>query len=103
MTTSSLAIGASVALILLMLTGSGHCQVGYVRHLSELRIRELPRYREGLDYVAEANKLASFLGRAYCVSCGLTGLYFMLGPIVKIGVCRWHGTTCDKELPMPMK
>jgi len=43
MTTSSLAIGASVALILLMLTGSGHCQVGYVRHLSELRIRELEK------------------------------------------------------------
>ncbi|XP_039232194.1 odorant receptor 82a [Drosophila yakuba] len=61
------------------------------------------RNGEGLDYVAEANKLAFFLGRAYCLSCGLTGVYFMLGPILKIGACRWHGTTCDKELPMPMK
>nr|NP_730794.1 odorant receptor 82a [Drosophila melanogaster]P82986.1 RecName: Full=Odorant receptor 82a [Drosophila melanogaster]AAN13335.1 odorant receptor 82a [Drosophila melanogaster] len=73
------------------------------RKMHEQSASHIPRYREGLDYVAEANKLASFLGRAYCVSCGLTGLYFMLGPIVKIGVCRWHGTTCDKELPMPMK
>ncbi|XP_033166866.1 odorant receptor 82a [Drosophila mauritiana] len=73
------------------------------RKMHEHSASHIPRYREGLDYVAEANKLASFLGRAYCLSCGLTGLYFMLGPIVKIGACRWHGTTCDKELPMPMK
>ncbi|KAH8354538.1 hypothetical protein KR084_000903 [Drosophila pseudotakahashii] len=54
-------------------------------------------------YVAEANKLASFLGKAYCLSCGLTGLYFMLGPIVKIVGSSWQGTTYDRELPMPMK
>ncbi|XP_026838647.1 odorant receptor 82a isoform X1 [Drosophila erecta] len=64
---------------------------------------ETHKIGEALDYVAEANKVAFFLGRAYCLSCGLTGLYFMLGPLVKIGACLWHGTTCDKELPMPMK
>ncbi|XP_017119592.1 odorant receptor 82a [Drosophila elegans] len=64
-----------------------------------------PRKRNGLDvdYVAEANKLASFLGRAYCMSCGLTGLYFMLGPILKIVASNWQGTTYLRELPMPMK
>ncbi|EDW95633.1 uncharacterized protein LOC6535265 [Drosophila yakuba] len=43
MTTSSLVFSASVSLILLMWTGAGHCQVGYVRHLSKLRIRELEK------------------------------------------------------------
>ncbi|KAI8044792.1 hypothetical protein M5D96_000964 [Drosophila gunungcola] len=64
-----------------------------------------PSKRNGLDvdYVAEANKLASFLGRAYCMSCGLTGLYFMLGPILKIVASNWQGTIYVRELPMPMK
>ncbi|XP_043655110.1 uncharacterized protein LOC122621341 isoform X1 [Drosophila teissieri] len=42
MTTSSL-VFASVSLILLMWPGAGHCQIGYVRHLSKLRIRELEK------------------------------------------------------------
>jgi len=41
MATSNLALGVSVALFLLLWAGAGHCQVSYVRHLSELRIKEL--------------------------------------------------------------
>ncbi|EDV42847.1 uncharacterized protein Dana_GF18198 [Drosophila ananassae] len=58
---------------------------------------------DGYGYVAAANKVASMLGRAYCVSCGFTGLYFMLGPIVNIVASKWRGTTYVRELPMPMK
>lgn len=58
---------------------------------------------DGYGYVAAANKVASLLGRAYCVSCGFTGLYFMLGPIVNIVASKWRGTTYVRELPMPMK
>ncbi|KAH8374528.1 hypothetical protein KR200_000558 [Drosophila serrata] len=54
-------------------------------------------------YVEEANKQASVLGRAYCISCGLTGVYFMLGPIVQIVTSKWRGTIYVRELPMPMK
>ncbi|XP_044313002.1 odorant receptor 82a [Drosophila rhopaloa] len=61
------------------------------------------RSKDGTDYVTEANKLATFLGRAYCLSCGLTGLYFMLGPIVKGVASSWRGTLYVRELPMPMK
>ncbi|XP_017056905.1 odorant receptor 82a [Drosophila ficusphila] len=62
-----------------------------------------PENREGSDFVGKANKLASSLGKAYCLSCGLTGLYFMLGPIVKIVASSWRGTIYIRELPMPMK
>ncbi|XP_020814128.1 odorant receptor 82a [Drosophila serrata] len=57
----------------------------------------------GYGYVEEANKQASVLGRAYCISCGLTGVYFMLGPIVQIVTSKWRGTIYVRELPMPMK
>ncbi|KAH8295031.1 hypothetical protein KR018_006279 [Drosophila ironensis] len=62
-----------------------------------------PRFRDGYDYVSSANKLASLLGRAYFISCGFTGLYFMLGPIVKIVSSTCRGSTYVRELPMPMK
>ncbi|EDV94557.1 GH19067 [Drosophila grimshawi] len=54
-------------------------------------------------YLVQANKLATNLGRAYCISCGFTGLYFMLGPIVKIISSSWRGVVYARELPMPMK
>ncbi|XP_017057002.1 uncharacterized protein LOC108098532 [Drosophila ficusphila] len=41
MAVSSLACVASIALVLGLWPGSGQSQVGYVRHLSELRIKEL--------------------------------------------------------------
>ncbi|KAH8354537.1 hypothetical protein KR084_000904 [Drosophila pseudotakahashii] len=41
MPASNLKFVASVALILWLSAGGGHCQVGYVRHLSVLRIKEL--------------------------------------------------------------
>ncbi|XP_017035977.1 odorant receptor 82a isoform X2 [Drosophila kikkawai] len=58
---------------------------------------------DGYSYVEDANKQASLLGRAYCISCGLTGVYFMLGPIVQIITSNWRGTIYVRELPMPMK
>ncbi|XP_030243346.1 odorant receptor 82a [Drosophila navojoa] len=58
---------------------------------------------EGYGYVEHGNKLATLLGRAYCLSCGFTGLYFMLGPIIKIVTNNWRGVPYDRELPMPMK
>ncbi|XP_017101823.2 odorant receptor 82a [Drosophila bipectinata] len=68
------------------------------------RFREMhQQYGDGYGYVAAANKVASLLGRAYCISCGITGLYFMLGPIVAIIASKWRGTTYIRELPMPMK
>ncbi|XP_036673671.2 odorant receptor 82a isoform X1 [Drosophila suzukii] len=67
------------------------------------KMHEQSNQSKGSHYVDEANKLASFLGRAYCLSCGLTGLYFMLGPIVKIVGNGWRDTTYARELPMPMK
>ncbi|KAH8243994.1 hypothetical protein KR032_012052 [Drosophila birchii] len=74
------------------------------------RFREMhqqPRQRAGEDkgysYVEDANKQASLLGTAYCISCGLTGLYFMLGPIIQIVISRWQGTTYVREQPMPLK
>ncbi|XP_030562883.1 odorant receptor 82a [Drosophila novamexicana] len=57
----------------------------------------------GNGYLARANKLAASLGRAYCISCGFTGLYFMLGPIIKIITSSWRGVPYARELPMPMK
>ncbi|XP_033241710.1 odorant receptor 82a [Drosophila pseudoobscura] len=58
---------------------------------------------DGYGYVAEANKLASLLGRAYCTSCAATGLYFMVSPILKIIANSWRGTTYVRELPMPLR
>ncbi|EDV47754.1 uncharacterized protein LOC6552085 [Drosophila erecta] len=58
MTTSSMVFGASVALILLMWTGAGHCQVGYVRHLSELRIRELEKLAVRMQSSINSEKYA---------------------------------------------
>ncbi|KAH8291979.1 hypothetical protein KR054_002855 [Drosophila jambulina] len=58
---------------------------------------------KGYSYVEDANKEASLLGKAYCISCGLTGVYFMLGPIIQIVASSWRGTTYVRELPMPMK
>ncbi|XP_034487646.1 odorant receptor 82a-like [Drosophila innubila] len=57
----------------------------------------------GYGYVERANKLAAFLGKAYCISCAVTGLYFMLAPIVKIITSSWRGVVYIRELPMPMK
>ncbi|XP_034487517.1 odorant receptor 82a-like [Drosophila innubila] len=57
----------------------------------------------GYGYVERANKLAAFLGKAYCISCAVTGLYFMLAPIVKIITSSWRGVVSIRELPMPMK
>ncbi|XP_034664097.1 odorant receptor 82a [Drosophila subobscura] len=58
---------------------------------------------DGRGYVAEANKVASLLGRAYCFSCAATGLYFMVSPILKIIANSWLGTTYVRELPMPLR
>ncbi|KAH8310956.1 hypothetical protein KR044_003593 [Drosophila immigrans] len=57
----------------------------------------------GSAYITADNKLAALLGRAYCISCACTGLYFMLDPIVKIISSHWHGELYIRELPMPMK
>ncbi|XP_017846321.1 odorant receptor 82a [Drosophila busckii] len=57
----------------------------------------------GYDYVTPANKLATKLGKAYFFSCGFTGLYFMLTPIVMIISSNWRGVSVARELPMPMK
>ncbi|EDW83053.1 uncharacterized protein Dwil_GK22520 [Drosophila willistoni] len=54
-------------------------------------------------YVTEANNLAARLGKAYCISCAFTGLYFFLGPIVKIIISKMRGTIYIRELPMNMK
>ncbi|XP_022214270.2 odorant receptor 82a [Drosophila obscura] len=58
---------------------------------------------DGYGYVAEANKVASLLGRAYFISCAATGLYFMVSPILKIIANSWLGTTYVRELPMPLR
>ncbi|KRG00474.1 uncharacterized protein Dwil_GK27912, partial [Drosophila willistoni] len=54
-------------------------------------------------YVTRANTLASRLSRSYLISCSCTGLYFMLGPILKIITNKLRSVTYIRELPMPMK
>ncbi|KAH8369416.1 hypothetical protein KR009_010312 [Drosophila setifemur] len=76
-----------------------------IQHFREMHQQSSQRSRltDGSGLVSEANKLAALLARAYCLSCSFTGLYFMLGPIVKIAASSWLGTTYVRELPMPMK
>ncbi|KAH8359488.1 hypothetical protein KR093_006978 [Drosophila rubida] len=57
----------------------------------------------GYAYLAEDNKLATMLSRGYCISCGCTGLYFMVDPIFKIIVSNWRGEDYVREMPMPLK
>lgn len=71
--------------------------------LNLLTARQEPGEANGYSFVEDANKLASLLGRAYCLSCAFTGMYFMLGPIVQIVTNGWRGTVYVRELPMPMK
>ncbi|XP_030371057.1 odorant receptor 82a [Scaptodrosophila lebanonensis] len=67
--------------------------------------REMYSQSQSTDnkYVSKANKLACWLGRAYCISCCFTGLYFMLDPIVKFMLAKHRGVVYIRELPMPMK
>ncbi|XP_016950738.1 uncharacterized protein LOC108024993 [Drosophila biarmipes] len=58
MASSNLAFGALVALVLLFWAGAGHCQVGYVRHLSELRIKELKDLAVRVQNSVNADKYA---------------------------------------------
>ncbi|XP_051863953.1 odorant receptor 82a [Drosophila albomicans] len=57
----------------------------------------------GHDYITKDNNFAALLGKAYCISCACTGLYFMLDPILKIISSHWRGEIYIRELPMPMK
>ncbi|EDW80505.2 uncharacterized protein Dwil_GK11569 [Drosophila willistoni] len=71
--------------------------------LRNLYKKSKDRKSKDYNYVTRANTLASRLSRSYLISCSCTGLYFMLGPILKIITNKLRSVTYIRELPMPMK